>query len=71
MENHDTRKRQRAPLVYLLDAAYALAAMGIVYQLGGTSALVILVYAYSVSVVIFLLILVALSYWDLHDNDLF
>ena len=71
MENHDTPKRQRAPLVYLIDAAYALAAMGIVYQLGGTSALVILVYAYSVSVVIFLLILVALSYWDLHDNDLF
>ena len=57
--------------VYARDCALALLVMGLVYLAAGEDGLVILVYGYSLGVVLLLLLTVAVGNIDFDDDDYF
>lgn len=67
----DIHEEHRALSIHTIarDCGYAMFAIGLVYVLGGESAIVYFVYGYAVSVVICLLLLVGWSHLDFGDDD--
>lgn len=69
MDENERMSRSSSYFVHVKDCLVASAVMAVVYFATGDTGLVVLVFGFSVGVVVFLLLLEAYSHFDFEDDD--